>query len=214
MDLVCAHCRATRSFSQCPVNSAVVNCRASCEEGKGVEAPPSVTHARSPQPAARSATLCPCPAAASDVWLDELLYRPARPQSDCARGDSDSADAAADAGEEGGEPAAQDRRGAQEGQGERGQQQERCAPLAAAAAADADGERPVATAALRRKKAYETELDKLAGTRLTLETQVNTIESANLNAETMAAMKRGADALKVIHGTLYARAPARAAPRG
>ncbi|KZW03700.1 Snf7-domain-containing protein [Exidia glandulosa HHB12029] len=60
----------------------------------------------------------------------------------------------------------------------------------------------VATAALRRKKAYETELDKLAGTRLTLETQVNTIESANLNAETMAAMKRGADALKVIHGTL------------
>jgi hypothetical protein len=60
----------------------------------------------------------------------------------------------------------------------------------------------VATAALRRKKAYESELDKLAGTRLTLETQVNTIESANLNAETMAAMKKGADALKVIHGTL------------
>lgn len=33
--------------------------------------------------------------------------------------------------------------------------------------------------------------------------QVNTIESANLNAETMLAMKKGADALKAIHGNLY-----------
>ena len=30
--------------------------------------------------------------------------------------------------------------------------------------------------------------------------QVNTLESANLNAETLAAMKRGAEALKSIHG--------------
>ncbi|KAH7105348.1 late endosome to vacuole transport-related protein [Auriculariales sp. MPI-PUGE-AT-0066] len=70
------------------------------------------------------------------------------------------------------------------------------------AKANAVSNKTVATAALRRKKAYESELDRLAGTRLTLETQVNTIESANLNAETMAAMKKGADALKVIHGTL------------
>jgi hypothetical protein len=61
----------------------------------------------------------------------------------------------------------------------------------------------VATAALRRKKASEAELDRLAGTRLQLETQVNTLESANLNAETMAALKKGSDALKVIHGNLY-----------
>ncbi|KAL1411338.1 ESCRT-III subunit protein snf7 [Vanrija albida] len=60
----------------------------------------------------------------------------------------------------------------------------------------------VATAALRQKKAYEDQLDKMAGTRLTLETQVNAIESANLNAETMLAMKKGADALKSIHSTL------------
>jgi charged multivesicular body protein 4 len=60
----------------------------------------------------------------------------------------------------------------------------------------------VATAALRQKKAHENELDRIAGTRLTLETQVNAIESANLNAETMLAMKQGADALKGIHSSL------------
>lgn len=59
-----------------------------------------------------------------------------------------------------------------------------------------------ATAALRRKKASEAELDRLAGTRLQLEMQVNTLESANLNAETMAAMKKASEALKVIHGNL------------
>jgi len=62
--------------------------------------------------------------------------------------------------------------------------------------------RNVATAALRRKKAYEQELDRLSGTRLQLEMQVNTLESANFNQETMAAMKRGADALRVIHGNV------------
>jgi len=55
---------------------------------------------------------------------------------------------------------------------------------------------------LKRKKASELELDRLAGTRLQLEMQVNTLESANLNAETMAAMKKAADALKVIHGNM------------
>ncbi len=60
----------------------------------------------------------------------------------------------------------------------------------------------MATQALKRKKASELELDRLAGTRLQLEMQVNTLESANLNAETMAAMKKAADALKVIHGNM------------
>lgn len=55
---------------------------------------------------------------------------------------------------------------------------------------------------MKRKKASEAELDRLAGTRLQLEMQVNTLESANLNAETMAAMKKASDALKVIHGNL------------
>lgn len=70
------------------------------------------------------------------------------------------------------------------------------------ARANSVSNKAVATAALRRKKAHETELVKLSDTRLQLEMQVNTLESANLNAETMAAMKRGADALKAIHGNL------------
>lgn len=60
----------------------------------------------------------------------------------------------------------------------------------------------MATQALRRKKAAENQLDQLAGQRLQLEMQVNTIESANLNAETMLAMKKGSDALKAIHGNM------------
>jgi charged multivesicular body protein 4A/B len=57
----------------------------------------------------------------------------------------------------------------------------------------------VATAALRRKKMHEGDLDKLAGTRLQLETQVNTLESANINANTLEVMRKGANALKDIH---------------
>ena len=48
----------------------------------------------------------------------------------------------------------------------------------------------------------ETELDRLSGTRLQLEMQVNTLESAIFNQETMAAMKQGADVLKNVHGNL------------
>jgi len=58
--------------------------------------------------------------------------------------------------------------------------------------------------ALKRKKAHENELERISGTRLQLEMQVNTLESANLNAETLAVMKKGADALRVIHGNLDA----------
>jgi len=70
------------------------------------------------------------------------------------------------------------------------------------AKANAVSNKAVATAALRRKKANENQLDQLSGQRLQLEMQVNTIESANLNAETMQAMKKGSDALKAIHGNL------------
>ncbi|PPR05640.1 hypothetical protein CVT24_002866 [Panaeolus cyanescens] len=70
------------------------------------------------------------------------------------------------------------------------------------ARANAVSNKALATAALKRKKVSEQELDRLAGSRLQLELQVNTLESANLNAETMAAMKKASDALKVIHGNL------------
>jgi charged multivesicular body protein 4 len=49
--------------------------------------------------------------------------------------------------------------------------------------------------ALKRKKAYEGQVDKIMGARMTLETQVMTIENANVNLEAMKAMKAGADAM-------------------
>jgi charged multivesicular body protein 4 len=54
-------------------------------------------------------------------------------------------------------------------------------------------------AALRRKKQSEAELERLTGTQLQLEMQINTLESANLNAETMAAIKKASQALNDIH---------------
>ncbi len=45
---------------------------------------------------------------------------------------------------------------------------------------------------------HEADLDKLAGMRLQLEVQVNTLESANINANTLDVMRKGANALKDI----------------
>ncbi|GAA5949285.1 hypothetical protein JCM21900_005593 [Sporobolomyces salmonicolor] len=60
----------------------------------------------------------------------------------------------------------------------------------------------VAKQALRQKKVYEQELESISGRKMTLTTQVNAIESANMNKETLEAMKKGADVLKGIHGKL------------
>ncbi|KIJ69999.1 hypothetical protein HYDPIDRAFT_78769 [Hydnomerulius pinastri MD-312] len=68
------------------------------------------------------------------------------------------------------------------------------------AKANAVSNKAVATQALRRKKATETEIERLSGQRLQLEMQINTLESANLNAETMQAMKKASDVLSQIHG--------------
>ena len=62
----------------------------------------------------------------------------------------------------------------------------------------------VATSALKSKKAKELDLERLQGTRFQLEMQINSLESASFNAETMAAMKKASTALKDIHGKLYA----------
>ncbi|CUA72166.1 Vacuolar-sorting protein SNF7 [Rhizoctonia solani] len=72
------------------------------------------------------------------------------------------------------------------------------------AKANAVNNKTAATAALRRKKVHEAELEKLYGQRMTLETQASWHfpTNANLNAETMAAMKQGAQALRDIHGNL------------
>jgi len=72
----------------------------------------------------------------------------------------------------------------------------------ATAKANAVSNKAVATAALRRKKMREADLDKLSGMRLQLEVQINTLESANINANTLDVMRRGANALKDIHNGL------------
>jgi len=70
------------------------------------------------------------------------------------------------------------------------------------AKANAVSNKAAATAALRRKKLSETELERLSGTRMQLEMQVNTLESANMNAENLVAMKKASDALKVIYNKM------------
>lgn len=56
-----------------------------------------------------------------------------------------------------------------------------------------------ALAALRRKKQYEKDLEKLQGQITSMEQQLSAVESANLNFETMKVMQQGASALKSIH---------------
>lgn len=54
--------------------------------------------------------------------------------------------------------------------------------------------------ALKRKKVYEGEAEKIRNQMDGLENQLRSIENANLNLETMKAMKAGAKAMKQIHG--------------
>lgn len=57
----------------------------------------------------------------------------------------------------------------------------------------------LARQALKKKKKLESDLLKIGNQIESLETQLNAIESANLNLETMKAMKQGAKAIKQIH---------------
>lgn len=59
-----------------------------------------------------------------------------------------------------------------------------------------------AKAALRRKKQHEHSLDQTLNQIGTLEQQINAIESANINRETLAAMEKAGEAMKQIHGKL------------
>ncbi|KAI8959308.1 Snf7-domain-containing protein [Daldinia sp. FL1419] len=59
-----------------------------------------------------------------------------------------------------------------------------------------------AKAALRRKKAHEHSLEQTISQIGTLEQQINAIESANINRETLAAMQRAGEAMRDIHGKL------------
>ncbi|KAJ3192692.1 hypothetical protein HK101_006114 [Irineochytrium annulatum] len=70
------------------------------------------------------------------------------------------------------------------------------------AKANASKNKRAALMALKRKKAYEGQVEKIMGSRMTLEQQMMAIEGANINLETMNAMKAGASAMKAIHGEL------------
>ncbi|KAK5992387.1 Vacuolar-sorting protein SNF7 [Cladobotryum mycophilum] len=59
-----------------------------------------------------------------------------------------------------------------------------------------------AKAALRRKKTHEHSLEQTVAQIGTLEQQINAIESANINRETLAAMEKASEAMKQIHGKL------------
>lgn len=59
-----------------------------------------------------------------------------------------------------------------------------------------------AMAAIKRKKNIEQQLGQTQGQIGTLEHQINAIESANINRETLAAMQKASEAMKSIHGKL------------
>jgi charged multivesicular body protein 4 len=60
----------------------------------------------------------------------------------------------------------------------------------------------VAKAALRRKKAFEHQLEQTSAQMMTVEREVSSIETANINKETLDAMKNASTAMKSIHGGL------------
>lgn len=57
-----------------------------------------------------------------------------------------------------------------------------------------------AKTAIKRKKQHEHSLEQTIGQIGTLEQQINAIESANINRETLDAMSKASDAMKQIHG--------------
>ncbi|CAJ0834949.1 15439_t:CDS:2 [Entrophospora sp. SA101] len=67
---------------------------------------------------------------------------------------------------------------------------------------NATSNKRAALMALKRKKQYESQIEKISGTRMTMETQMMAIESASVNLETIKAMEKGAEAMKTIHGSM------------
>ncbi|KAJ2077949.1 ESCRT-III subunit protein snf7 [Coemansia sp. RSA 988] len=59
-----------------------------------------------------------------------------------------------------------------------------------------------AVLSLKRMRMLREEMERLGGSRMSLEAQVMAIEGANVNLETMKAMKKGTEAMKSIHKDL------------
>jgi charged multivesicular body protein 4 len=70
--------------------------------------------------------------------------------------------------------------------------------VAEAKAKMAKGDKKGALFAMKRKKLYEQEADKIQNVKMTLETQVINLESASLNTDTYEAMKSGTTTMKNI----------------
>eukprot|EP00127_Corallochytrium_limacisporum_P006399 Clim_evm7s226 gene=Clim_evmTU7s226 len=60
----------------------------------------------------------------------------------------------------------------------------------------------VALMALKRKKAYQGQIEKLSQSRTTLETQMMALEDMKANSEILSAMREGAQAMKSVHGKM------------
>jgi len=56
--------------------------------------------------------------------------------------------------------------------------------------------------ALKKRKTYESQLDKLAAARLTLEQQLMAIEGSHVTLQTMNAMRMGANTMRQMHGEM------------
>ena len=61
---------------------------------------------------------------------------------------------------------------------------------------------PVAKSALRRKKQFEHALEQTSSQMMTVEREISSIETANINKETFVAMQNAGKAMKQIHGDL------------
>jgi charged multivesicular body protein 4 len=61
---------------------------------------------------------------------------------------------------------------------------------------------PAAKSALRRKKQFEHSLEQTSSQIMTLEREIYSIETANINKETLDAMKNAGTAMKHIHADL------------
>lgn len=70
------------------------------------------------------------------------------------------------------------------------------------ACADQSSPGIAAKTALKRKKQHEHSLEQTQAQIGTIEQQINAIESANINRETLMAMEKAGDAMKQIHGKL------------
>jgi charged multivesicular body protein 4 len=57
--------------------------------------------------------------------------------------------------------------------------------------------------ALKRKKIYESQMEKLGFARMNIDTQILAIENATTNYAALDAMKVGANALKTISQRIY-----------